>query len=137
MAGLTSFDADVLRHFVRDWERWFDEGCHGAMSEYFADDARLVATGTPTINGRAGVDRFIRASSQWARESGTRHRVLLEEAESAGDLGYMRGTVALSASDAAEQTTVRCTTLWKRQPDGYWRLIEDISCAAPPRGLTA
>jgi ketosteroid isomerase-like protein len=136
MAGLTSFEPAVLRGFVRDWEQGFDEGRHGAMAEYYAEDARLVATATPTISGRAAVDRFMRAACDWARASGTRRRVLLDEAESAGDLGYMRGTVVLTAPDAPEPTTVRYTTLWRRQPDGCWRLIEDISCAAPPGGFT-
>ena len=135
MAGLKSFEPDVLRGFVRDWERWFEEGRHSAMSEYYAEDARLVATSTPTISGRAEVDRFMRAACEWARESGTRRRVLLEDAESAGNLGYMRGMVILERPNATEPTTVRYTTLWRREPDGHWRLIEDISCAAPDGGL--
>ena len=136
MTGLTSFDPEALQHFIRDWERWFDEGRHTAMADYYAEDARLVATGTPTISGRAEVDRFMRAACEWARTTDTRRRVRLEQAESIGDLGYMRGTVVLESPNIAEPATVRYTTLWKRQADGCWQLIEDISCAAPAERIT-
>jgi len=132
MSGLTSFDPDVVRDFLRDWERWFDEGRHEAMARYYAEDARLVATSTPTIIGRANVDRFMRAACEWARESGARRTVKLEQAESAGDIGYMRGTVLLAMPSDPQPSTVRYTTLWKRMQSGHWQLIEDISCAAPP-----
>lgn len=131
MAGLSSFDRDDVERFLHDWVEWFDEGRYQRMTEYYAEDARLVATGTPTLRGRADIERFFRAACERGRAIGMRRTIQLEQAETIGDVGYMRGTVTLSGSNAPEPTTVRYTTLWKRQADGAWRLIEDISCATP------
>ncbi|HEU4630653.1 MAG TPA: nuclear transport factor 2 family protein [Gemmatimonadaceae bacterium] len=135
MHGLTSLDAREVDAFVRSWERWFDAGDYATMAAFYAEDARLVATHTATVAGRAAIEAFLRMAGERTRAAGLARRVHLERVESAGELGYMRGTVLLRRPGAGEATTVRYVTLWKRQADGAWRLIEDISSAAPPPGL--
>ncbi len=131
MIGLVGFAPDELARFVRDWEEWFDAGDYRTMAAHYADDARLVATGTPTVRGRAEVERFLRAAGERVRAAGVRRTVQVEQAECADPVGYMRGTVVLDDTSAPERTTVRYATIWKRHADGIWRLIEDISCVAP------
>ncbi|HTK48404.1 MAG TPA: nuclear transport factor 2 family protein [Gemmatimonadaceae bacterium] len=131
MNGLTSFDPVHVEAFLRDWTDWFDAAKYREMAACYAEDARLVATGTPTLRGRAPIERFWQLASERARSTGVRRTIMLEQAESGGDVGYMRGTVALALPGAAEPAVVRFATLWKRQADGVWRLVEDISCPAP------
>ena len=100
------------------------------MAAYYAEDARLVATQHPTVEGRAAIERFWRSACEGATASGITRRVYLDEVEASGDLGYMRGFVTLGRGDAPD-TTVRYVTVWKRRADGVWRLVEDISAPAP------
>jgi len=131
MAGLATLERREAEEFVRSWERWFDRGDYQTMAGYYADDARLIATHLPTVTGRAAIEQFWRIACDGARAAGVKRTVHLEKVESAGDLGYMRGTVLLTRPETAEPATVRYVTLWKRLAAGAWYLIEDISSAAP------
>jgi len=131
MNGLVSLEPRELDEFVRCWERWFDEGEYERMAGFYAEDARLIATQVATVEGRPAIAQFFRLACEATRAAGVRRRVHIDRAESAGDLGYLRGTVVLSRPGTPEPATIRYVTLWKRQADGAWRIIEDISSAAP------
>jgi ketosteroid isomerase-like protein len=53
-----------------------------------------------------------------------------------GDLGYTRGTYVLTATDPATKKAVRekgrFATIFRKQPDGSWKAIEDINNPGPP-----
>jgi ketosteroid isomerase-like protein len=131
MEGLRSFDTDDVDAFIRDWKRWFDSGDYKTMGAFYAEDARLVATRAPTVRGRAAITEFWRVACGGGRAMQLRRTIQLEQAECDGGLGYMRGTVTLGGPAMSEPVTVRYATLWKRQGDGLWRLIEDISSPGP------
>jgi uncharacterized protein (TIGR02246 family) len=130
MNGLVSLEPREIDEFVRCWERWFDEGEYERMAGFYAEDARLIATQVATVEGRPAIAEFFRLACEATRAAGMRRTVQVERAESAGELGYLRGTVVLSRPGTPE-ATIRYVTLWKRQADGAWRIIEDISSAAP------
>src|SRR5690242_21657800 len=96
MAGLATLERREAEEFVRSWQRWFDSGDYQTMAGYYADDARLIATHLPTVPGRAAIEHFWRIACDGARAAGVKRTVHLEKVESAGDLGYMRGTVLLT-----------------------------------------
>jgi uncharacterized protein (TIGR02246 family) len=131
MNGLASLEPRELDEFVRNWERWFDEGDYERLAAFYAEDARLIATQTATVEGRPAIAEFFRLACEGTRKAGLKRRVNLDRAESAGELGYLRGTVVLSRPGAPEAANVRYVTLWKRQSDGAWRIIEDISSVGP------
>jgi len=129
--GLTSLDRGEVERFLREWERLFDAGDHRTMAAYYAEDARLIASQTETLVGRSAIGDFFRVASAGARAAGVRRTVHLDEAESDGALGYLRGTVKLRWPDAPSAAEVRYVTLWKREGDGAWRLAVDISSPRP------
>jgi uncharacterized protein (TIGR02246 family) len=131
MSGLTTLQPRETHEFIRSWEEWFNEGDYETMAAFYAEDARLIATDAPTVNGRRAIAEFLRAAGEHTRAAGLLRTVHLDGVGSAGELGYMRGTVVLSRPGTPEATTVRYLTLWRRQADGEWRLIEDISSRAP------
>lgn len=130
-SALASFEPHDVQAFARRWEELFDQGDYRSIAATYAEDARLIATGTETIEGRQMIERFWRTACEGARAAGVRRTVHVDEVESAGTLGHMRGTVALRRADAPEPITVRYVTLWRREGDGTWRLTTDISSAAP------
>jgi uncharacterized protein (TIGR02246 family) len=131
MLGLTSLDNDAVQEFTRRWESMFNQGNYRAMAGHYAQDATLIATQQETVTGRPAIERFWQHACEHAETVQLKRTVHVEEVGSDGDLGYLRGTVVLAAGDRQAATTVRYLTLWKRQPDGAWRVAVDISSAGP------
>jgi uncharacterized protein (TIGR02246 family) len=137
MNPLTSFDAGSIERFTRDWESVFDRADHHLLASFYTEDATLIATHMPTINGRTAIEEFWRVSCSGARAAGLERRVHVTKVESAGELAVLQGTVTLRPAASAREMTVRYVTVWKRQPDRCWRIDVDISSAAPPPDGTA
>ena len=73
-------------------------------------------------------------SWQWvgdrARQTNARRRIYLEEVTASGNLGYALGTVAVRVRQNGGQEhgiTFKYATIWRRDDDGLWRLVVDIS----------
>ena len=129
MSGLADLERETVREFAGYWETAFNEGDSRAMADYYTQDARLIGDQTDTVEGRAGIERFWRASSEGAKAAAVRRTVNVDDAGSDGGLGYLRGTVVLARAERA--TTVRYLTLWTREADGRWRIAVDISSPGP------
>lgn len=129
MAGLSSLDLDELRDFPRHWERLFEDGDQRQIAAHYTPDAQLVATGLPTVVGRDAIENFWRLAIERAAAAGLRRTVRLDHVEKSGSLGYMRGFVEVRGPGVS--TVTRYVTVWRREPDGLWRLAVDISCNQP------
>lgn len=129
-SGLTTFGADEVRRFAKEWEALFDGGDAAGMAASYAEDALLVATGTATVHGRAAIEAFWRQSCARATSLGLVRTVHPQHAERDGALGYSRGEVRMELSGSGVRV-VRYVTVWKEQADGVWRCVIDISTQAP------
>jgi uncharacterized protein (TIGR02246 family) len=127
-----SFDQEGMDRFTRDWEVAFDQGAARAMAGCYADEARLIASQSPTVEGRSAIEHFWQAACEHAKSVSLKRTVELQHLESVDNLGYARGIVTLQAADSPTQTVVRYVTVWKREADGAWRCIVDISSPQPP-----
>jgi ketosteroid isomerase-like protein len=129
MAGLSSLDLDELRDFPRYWERLFEDGDQRQIAAHYTPDGQLVATGLPTVVGRDAIESFWRLAIERTAAAGLRRAVRLDHVEKSGSLGYMRGFVEVCGPGVS--TVTRYVTVWRREPDGLWRLAVDISCNQP------
>lgn len=99
----------------------FLRGDAAAIANLYTESARIIAPGSPIVNGRPSISAFWRSFI----ESGIKDMTLeTGEVESAGDLAYETGTVRLVAEDGAV-TTARYVVVWKRIGE-EWRLHRDI-----------
>jgi ketosteroid isomerase-like protein len=57
-----------------------------------------------------------------------------DDVESSRDLGFQRGRMALEipAADRQQVITSRFVTVWRREPDGVWRMTGGISNTDAP-----
>ena len=90
---------------------------------YYAPDATTHPPGMPSATGSAAImDAFMKMSSapgfslQWTPARA--------DVGAAGDVGYTVGTYEASMNGATEKG--KYVAVWKKQPDGTWKVKEDI-----------
>ncbi len=101
---------------------------------YWSDDAHVLQPGLPPIDGKTAIRTFVSASLKipgfkihWVSEK----PVLSPD----GKMAYMLGNVETSAPGAngtLQSTHGRGVTVWRRDADGVWRCVVDITNDAPP-----
>jgi ketosteroid isomerase-like protein len=134
-----SFDAAAesskLAQRDADWSSVSFEGNDiERIVSYWSDDARLLQPGLPPIEGKTAIRAFVTASLKipgfkihWVSEK----PVLSPD----GKMGYVLSkveTTAPGANGTLESTHGRSVTVWRRDGDGTWRCVVDISNDAPP-----
>jgi ketosteroid isomerase-like protein len=103
-----------------------------AFASWFADDAVTLSNGKAAVVGRAA----IAASASWLPQdyqlTWTPEGARLSPA---GDMGFTWGHYEGRAKDHNGNPIVntgRYMTVWKKQPDGSWKVVLDASNEAPP-----
>ena len=107
----------------RAMEQAFAKGDMAAVARFYADDAKLMGPRGEDVSGRAAVDSYwqgIKGAKSWK----------LEVLEVGGDrtTAYQVGRSTLVTSGAGgDRTSVsRFVVIWKRQPDGQFRIALDF-----------
>ena len=129
-------DARALREgevtaFVNDW------GGKDAdrIAAHYADDGNVMIPNSPTMTGKDAIAKGMKeglADPNWSLALQPVQVVVSK----GGDLGYTRGTYVLTATDPATKKAVtekgRFVTIFRKQPDGSWKAIEDINNPGAP-----
>jgi ketosteroid isomerase-like protein len=122
-------------HFLYDLEAKFAhetaEGGGKAFASWFASDAVSLANGKPPVQGHDAIAAQATWSATdyqltWAPDGGLMGPN--------GDMGYTWGHYSGRAKDAQGApivTTGRYITVWKRQPNGSWKVVMDASNEGP------
>jgi uncharacterized protein (TIGR02246 family) len=107
----------------RAMEQAFARGDMIAVAKFYADDAKLMGPGGADISGRAAIDRYwegLKGAKSWK----------LEVLDLGGDrtTAYQVGRSTLVTSGAArdQKSVSRFVVIWKRQPDGSYRIALDF-----------
>lgn len=105
-----------------------------AFADWFADDAVTLSNGRPAVLGRASIAR----DAQW--QPADYQLAWIPEGAQMGpsaDMGFTWGHYEGRSRDKAGQPVVtsgRYITIWKKQPDGKWKVAMDASADEPPAG---
>ncbi len=103
-----------------------ERGVEGWLS-FFAQDAAIfppsadIVTGLPAIRAHYQKTGFSPAGLSW--------KPVFSDASACGDLGYTFGNWEASEKDAKGAPVTyrgKFLTVWKRQPDGTWKVAADI-----------
>lgn len=124
-------ERETLLKLDRDWSASVADT--DKFASFMAPDASFYPPGMPVITGAGPIKE---AMTQMASAPGfslefTPTRAVVS---SAGDIGYTTGTYRSSMGGVTE--VGKYVTVWKKQPDGQWKVTEDIfnadSSGAPP-----
>lgn len=127
--------AGTIRSQEAEWlQAWQARDINGVLAR-FAPDAVAKFHPAPTMAGgeaiRSGTAPFLADSNFRLQFSADQVRV-----SESGDLAYTRGHYSVTYSDQATQRPVNeagtYLTIWHRQADGSWKVVEDMASADPP-----
>lgn len=135
-------DADVqsLRDADAAWSgAWLAKDFDKAMS-FYADDATELNPDAPAVIGKANIranDKLFFTDPHVTM----RWEAARVDVSQSGDTGYTQGNVFFMmvhpAADETSSDTAKYLTVWKKQADGNWRVVEDMYNSdhpAPPAG---
>ena len=103
-----------------------------AFAEWFADDAVALNNGRAPVLGRTGIAR----DAQW--KPADYQLTWVPEGAQMGpsnDMGFTWGHYDGHSRDKAGQPVVtsgRYITVWRKQPNGQWKVVLDASADEPP-----
>jgi ketosteroid isomerase-like protein len=127
MYTMTRLDASSAQEFARDFEDVFYQGNYQDMAAAYTADGKLFAEGAPVIEGRPAIEEFWKQACQRGRQAGMKRSIQFHQARASGDLGYTHSTVTLRISGDPASIAIRDICVWRREPDGIWRIAHDIS----------
>ena len=125
-----SVDADLaaIADFNRRYVQAINDGNIDTLAELTTDDHIMLTPNRPPLAGKAAlVEAMTRAFAQTEiDESWTPVETVID-----GDLAYQRGTYVVRARAKGSDAEMRETTgsflrIYRRQPNGEWRLTRDV-----------
>lgn len=108
------------------------QGGGAAFAKWFADDAVTIANGQQPVRGRDAIARSANWSPSAYQLTWTPTDAVMSPA---GDMGYTWGHYEGRSKDAdgnAKVTAGRYFTIWRKEPDGSWKVVLDASNQEPP-----
>jgi uncharacterized protein (TIGR02246 family) len=130
MPPARTFSLEKARQLVHAFESAFDQGDYKAMASFYAENATLISDNSETLQGRHAIERFWQAACTLSSAKKIKRTTQIQHIDVSSGLGYVLGSIYLETPISDRQTnmsTVPYVTLWKRQPDGAWRLALDIA----------
>lgn len=131
-------DARALRDgevaaFVKDWSGKDAD----RIAAHYTDDGSLMVPNAPMMTGKEigpGMKDAL-TDPNWSLAM----QPAQVEVSKGGDVGYTRGTYVLTATDPGSKKVAtekgRFLAIFRRQADGSWKAIQDISNAEAPATL--
>jgi uncharacterized protein (TIGR02246 family) len=138
-AGSKGTDEDVrearaaIEAANAEFSKAFARGDANALAAMYTADAIAFPPDSEMIRGNQAIGNFWKTT----RDDGVRSATLTTvDVGRSGDVAYEVGNVSLTIQPAGkEQTTAaaKYVVVWKRQPDGSWKLHRDIWNSVPAK----
>jgi len=123
-------DAKAIRDGEAAWNNdWASKDVERIVSHY-ADDASVEMPNTPIMTGKDAIRNALKPLAGDSNLALTFQPSQVEVAK-AGDLAYSRGTYSLTMTDPTSKQPVtekgKYVTVYRKQPDGSWKAVQDIN----------
>ena len=136
-------DLEAAKKTLMDADKAWSETTNSAEAfvSFFADGASVYPANAPIQTGREAITAFVTQlmsmpgfSLEWTAKAA--------EVASSGDLGYTTGSANFTLNDPAGNPvtdTIKYVTVWRKAPDGSWKVVADIfnSDNPPPAAAPA
>lgn len=130
--GSDAAEAEKLMQTSREWSKAAGSNDNDKVLSYFADDAVIFSDSQPPVRGKEAIRKYLAETSNIP---GFKIEWEPLEARVAGEMGYLveRTQVTMTGPQGLPATQqLQAVTIWRKQSDGSWKNVVDISTAAPP-----
>jgi ketosteroid isomerase-like protein len=103
-----------------------------AVVDWFAPDGVLLGNGQPPVVGKVAIAKTMTWSAKDYQLTWTPTDAMMGPS---GDMGYTWGRFEGHSKDAngnAVNTSGRYITMWRKEPDGEWKVVLDAGANEPP-----
>ena len=128
-------DLAAITEFNRKYLKAINDGDIATLSSLTDEDHIMITPGRPPLIGKAANDAANSRAFQQVKIDETWTPV---ETVVSGDLAYQRGTYTVAASPKAGGNTTKTSghflRIYRRQPNGEWRMTHDTFNSVPEPG---
>jgi uncharacterized protein (TIGR02246 family) len=130
-------DADIkaLRDTETQWNQEYVFKDVDKIMAHYADDAVLMAPGTPISKGKPAIHEGLKAMLADPALSLKFNASNIEVARS-GDIAYTQGAYTMTMTDPQTKQIIKdhgsYITTYRKQPDGSWKAVADIASSELP-----
>ena len=128
-------DAQAVKDREAAWSKDCASKDPAKFASVYADDATLMLPNEPILHGAGNIKSTVSAIMQ---DKNFALSFQADKVEVAGDLAYTQGTYSMTMSDPKTGNPAtdkgKYLTVWKKQADGNWKIIEDIINSDLPVG---
>jgi len=126
---------DALRAADAAWLKAYNTKDAGKAASFFDPQGSILVPNTPILTGKDAIAKFI-ANGVALQDYKLAWRPDKAGVADSGELGYTSGTYEMSfreASGKAVSDKGKYLMVWKKQADGEWKVLFDISNSDLPR----
>ena len=100
---------------------------------FYTDDIIGMGADAPVVQGKANMQQYFEKMMQ--EKPQISFSTTKVEVARSGDLAYSWGTAKVGIRDKKDkivETTAKYVSVWKKQPDGGWKIAVDTNIPDPP-----
>jgi len=127
-------EGEKVMQASKDWAQIASSKDVEKTVSYWADDAVVISDGQPTLKGKDAIRQMVTESFKTPGFQINWHPQSVEVSES-GDMAYLIEHSEISFSDSTGRPVTiinRGVTIWRKQKDGSWKNVVDISTPEAP-----
>jgi ketosteroid isomerase-like protein len=124
--GSSAADAKAIQARSELWSRAGSVKDSASFAAFYADDATVMFPHEPVFRGMNSIKAVLTPMMQ---DPNFALSFTTDKVEVSGILAYTQGTLSLKTTGRDGkplQDTGKYLTVWKKQADGSWKVIEDI-----------
>lgn len=126
-------EGERIMQLSREWAQTVATKDIDKMVGYWADDAFVMQEGQAPLKGKQAIRQMVEESLKIPGFSITWQPQSVEVSDS-GDMAYLIENAQVSFNDSTGKQVVirnKAVTIWRKQADGSWKNVVDISTADP------
>jgi uncharacterized protein (TIGR02246 family) len=127
-------DEKTIRDMETAWVKEFAAKDMDKIVAHYADDGMVLLANAPTMTGKDAIRAGLKDTIADPKFSLDLKTVKVDVSKD--DLAYSQGTYSVTFLDAKAKKvmaeTGRYVEVYKKQPDGSWKVVEDINSPEAP-----
>ncbi len=126
-------EGDKVMQLSKEWSQTIASKDVDKIVSYWADDAFVMQAGQPPLKGKQAIRQMVEESFKIPGFSISWQPQSVEVSDN-GDMAYMIENAQVSFTDSTGKTITinnNGVSIWRKQPDGTWKNVVDISAADP------